>query len=375
MSRSRVTRSVSWRTLAVALVAAAAVLLSPVTAFAAPGSFSGVGAPSVSGSGVIGTDFTASFDASGTTPTPTSVDFSWYRVDTGAEVQSGGSTLRATSALLGTGVYVIATLHAADTQDYVTTNSPFSATVRLAEFVPGASPVLSGQHTLGGVLRADIDLSTWTPEPASVTWQWYREDGSVIPDATAAELPVTRALVGAVVYAEATLHASDTRDYVIATAPSGKIAVPGLALSGTTQARAGDTITVTAWGLLFEQEYGLELHSSVVSLGSRTAGSDGTLRTNVTIPATASPGMHEIVLTRGGEVLAAVPLEILPAASGPGASGAGAAAAGGTALARTGGPATSDFIGLGALLMIAGAAAVSGRLRPQLRGVLGGPRN
>lgn len=119
---SRVARTIWAATVAVA-VAIAAVVVVPSAAYAAPGSFSGVNNPSVSGTGVVGSNFTASLDTAGTSPTPTAVAYEWYRVDTNALIQTGGATLTATNALIGTQVYVIATLSAPATSNYRTLNS------------------------------------------------------------------------------------------------------------------------------------------------------------------------------------------------------------------------------------------------------------
>ena len=55
------------------------------------------------------------------------------------QVASGQTldALQIPDRLAGTGVYGIATLDATATATYTTTNSPFSATVRLKEFTPG----------------------------------------------------------------------------------------------------------------------------------------------------------------------------------------------------------------------------------------------
>ena len=284
---------------------------SPFSNRVRKGGFSGVNTPVVSGSGVIGTDFTASLDLTGTTPAPAPVTYTWYRADTNAELQTGtGTTLTATRALEGTGVYVIATLTAPDTIDYVTRNSPFSSTVRKGEFTQGDAPTIGGQHALFGTLTADIDTATWTPTPTSVSWEWFLSDGTPISGANQASLAMTADLVGKSVYAVATLHADDITDYVIATAPSGKIAAPTLSLPAGVKIKPGSTVPFKAWGLLFNTDYTFELHSDPIALGTRTASAVGTLDTSFTIPANAPSGSHRLVVLLGGQEVGSLDIEI-----------------------------------------------------------------
>ena len=335
---------------------------SPFSSTVRLAEFTGVGTPTVSGSGVVGTDFTAALDTSAVSPAPTDVEFTWHRADTGAVVQNGGTTFTATRDLVGTGVYVIATLTEANAQTYVTENSPFSSTVRLAEFTPGDAPTLEGHHALGETLSADIDGATWAPVPTAVSWQWYLADGTPISGATLPELALTRDLVGESVYAEARLQAPNTYDYVIATAPSGTIAAPTLSLGGVLTATPGDTVPLRVWGLRFNTEYEIELHSDPVKLATVTSAADGTLDTTVTIPASVSPGAHRIVLLEGGVEVGSIALTVLPNVS-PDEGEAGDEGAG---LAQTG----AESIAVPALVasLIAGLGLVLLLSRRRARG-------
>lgn len=289
---------------------------SPFSNTVRKGAFDHVNTPAITGSGVIGTDFTVSLDLTDTTPEPNSVTYTWYRVDTGDELQSGPSdTLRATRDLEGTGVYVIATLQKDDTHDYVTVNSPFSSTVRKGEFVPGDAPTLSGLHTLYGELIAQIDTATWEPEPTTVSWQWFLADGTAIVGADEATLAMTADLVGDSVYAVATLQTVDTADYVIATPPSGRIAAPTLSVPGDNIAKPGSTVPFKAWGLLFNTEYTFELHSQPIALGTRTSSAVGTLDTSFTLPSSVPSGTHRLVVLLNGEEIGSVAIEVVRDAS------------------------------------------------------------
>ncbi|QCR20314.1 LPXTG cell wall anchor domain-containing protein [Agrococcus sp. SGAir0287] len=337
---------------------------SPFSAAVRLGEFSSVGTPVVEGSGVVGTTLGVALDTSDTVPAPTTVRFTWYRVDTGAEVLDDADSLLVTSELLGTPVYVVATLEAPGTQSYVTANSAFSATVHLRSFVPGDAPTLGGRNVLGGVLTASIDLATWTPEPTAVAWQWRLEDGTPIAGATSAQLAMTADLAGEVVFAEATLSAPDTQPYVVATAPSGRIAVPGIAIDGSSRVLPGATVSVEAWGLLLDTEYALELRSTPLALGTAVSTAEGTIDAQVTIPTTAEIGAHRLALLLDGQEVASVPLEVVAAAPAPVAPQPGAAVpAAPSALPQTGAADASVPAALAALLLVLGVTLVL-RRRP-----------
>ena len=310
--------------------------------------FTDVPVPTITGTGTLGTDFTAALDTTGISPTPNAVAYTWYRADTNAVVQSGGSTFTPTSALVGTAVYVVANLTSVDTTSYVTPNSAFSATVHLASFTPGDAPVLTGQHTLGGELEAVIDPSGWSPTPELFSFQWFLEDGTPILDATGATLAMTGDLVGKVVYVVVTAHATDAEPYQIPSAPSGLIAAPTFSIDGPSSIVAGSSLTLEGWGLLFDEEIEIELQSAPVALGAFTAASDGTLSATLTVPALTAAGEHHLVVTRDGVEIGRVALTVTspPAALVPpipvpaepsmlGATGRGDAGLGALALAAS----------------------------------------
>ncbi|QNO37615.1 hypothetical protein H4J02_00755 [Protaetiibacter sp. SSC-01] len=272
------------------------------------GSFANVTAvPTVSGAGRLGTSFSAGYDASGVTPAPTSVTIQWRTTD--GMIVGTGATFAPTSALLGQPLYATALLERDDYQDYVTLGSAYTATVALADQTPGAAPVVTGRNALGGVLTASVDTSAWSPVPDSFTYQWFLEDGTPIAGADQATLAMTDDLVGEVVYVAATAHAVDHHDYVIASAPTGKIAKPTVAAS-VTSVQAGDTVTVQAWGLLLDEEYTVELHSTPVVLGTATSDAAGTVSQTFRIPASTPAGAHTVVLLRDGVQVAEIAITV-----------------------------------------------------------------
>ncbi|MFT4284769.1 MAG: hypothetical protein QM598_08050 [Protaetiibacter sp.] len=309
------------------------------------GSFANVTAvPVVSGTGRLGTSFAASYDTAGVAPAPTATTIQWRTAD--GTIVGTGASFTPTNALLGQPLYATALLSRADYQDYVTLGSAYTATVSLADQTPGAAPVITGRNALGGTLTASVDTSAWSPVPDSFTYQWYLEDGTPIADADEATLSMTSALVGEVVYVEATSHAADHLDYVIASAPTGRIAAPVVAAS-VTSVQAGDTLTVQAWGLLLDEGYTVELHSSPVTLGTATSDAAGTISQSFRIPASTPAGAHTVVLLRNGVQVAEVALTVTAR----------------PALAATGADAAAAPLALGLLLAGLAAMLVSRRLR------------
>lgn len=116
----------------------------------------------------------------------------------------------------------------------------------------------------------------------------------------------------------------------------------------------GQQLTVRAEGLP-EGAVAIELHSTPVALGTATVGADGVLEAQVTIPADAELGRHDLVLSLASQVsnvrTAAIPLQVssAPVAATPAAQ----------ALANTG----SDVMpfAMGALMLLLGGALVRRR--------------
>ncbi len=326
------------------------------------GSFTNVGRPTVSGSGLLGSPFTAVFDPAGTTPAPTSVTFQWFHTDGTPVAGATSDTFTPTADLVGQPLYVQATLRADGYQDYLTLGSDYTRTVSLRSFTAGAAPVVTGRNVLTGSLTAGLDDSGWSPRPASLTYQWFRGDGTPIAGATAATLLPTAELVGSSVYVVVTAHADGYQPYEAASAPTGNIAAPGID-SSTPAAVVGDTVTIELWGLLLDTDYTLELHSDPVALGTVRSSAEGVIRTTVTIPAGTPAGEHRIVVLLDGVEVAAVPITVAAVlATAP----AAVATPAGARLAATGADDVQGLLALVALCLALGVAAVrvSGLLRP-----------
>ncbi|MGO4681382.1 carboxypeptidase regulatory-like domain-containing protein [Microbacterium sp. 2MCAF23] len=151
-----------------------------------------------------------------------------------------------------------------------------------------------------------------------------------------------------------------------------------VALSSGT-AHPGDAVHVTASGFAHGEPVQIELHSTPVVLASVTAGADGTIDTTVTIPADVAAGDHQIVLVGAMSTLSGgAPLTVTaaPAPGGSDGSGSGSGSAGtgsdssgstetGAQLAATGKDVPVGIVGLGVLLLVAGAALMRIRRRQQ----------
>ncbi|MDQ0425729.1 hypothetical protein [Cellulomonas iranensis] len=336
---------------------------SDYSATVSPASFEGVGRPVVTGSGVLGTSFTASLDVTGTTPAPASVDFQWYRTDGTPVAGATSATFTPGLDLVGEPLYVVATLRAPGHHTYVTLGSDYTRTVSLASFAPGAAPVLTGHHVLTGTLTATLDTSAWTPRPRSLTYRWFLADGTPVAGETGATLRPTVALVGESVYVEVTAHAEGYQPYVIASAPSGTIAAATAAVSQPVVV-TGSTVTVEVWGLLPDTDYALELHSTPVALGTFRSSSQGVLRAAVTLPAGTALGAHSVVVLLDGAEVARVGVtvtapRVAPATpAAPVAAAPAVAAPAAAALATTGAGDASALLAVVALLLVGGAATV-----------------
>ncbi|WP_150118305.1 hypothetical protein [Cellulomonas sp. B6] len=333
---------------------------SDYSATVSPGSFEGVARPVVTGSGVLGTSFTATLDVTGTTPAPASVDFQWYRTDGTPVAGATSATFTPGLDLVGQPLYVVATLRAPGHHTYVTLGSDYTRTVSLASFAPGAAPVLTGHHVLTGTLTATLDTSAWTPRPQSLTYRWFLADGTPVAGETGATLRPTAALVGESVYVEVTAHAEGYQPYVIASAPSGKIAAATAAVSQPVVV-TGSTVTVEVWGLLPDTDYALELHSTPAALGTFRSSSQGVLRATVALPAGTALGAHSVVVLLDGAEVARVGITVTATGVAPTVPVATAAptapAAATAALATTGAGDATALLAVVALLLVVGTAA------------------
>ncbi|MFT4283849.1 MAG: discoidin domain-containing protein [Protaetiibacter sp.] len=177
-------------------------------------------------------------------------------------------------------------------------------------------------------------------------------------------------LLPALEAAKATLRsAGATQAEIDARAAALRSAIEGLAVPADPRIQvsgaivAGGRISVSGTGFEAGTAITVELHSTPVELGRTTVDQSGAFLLEATIPASTSPGRHEIVVLAGGAQLATLAVTVLAADGGdPGTGGTG----GGTRpLASSGADPTVLWAGVGAasMLLVAGAVLLMVRRR------------
>ncbi|HEY0186575.1 MAG TPA: hypothetical protein VGC67_03720 [Cellulomonas sp.] len=315
-------------------------------------------APTVSSSASVGVALTA------TAPTfavaPDSIGYQWY-LDDGTPIDGATSaTYVPTSAEIGSQLYVVATAERAGAQTYQVASN-LTGAVALRSFTSAPTPTITGTALLGTVLTVDVHADEWAPAAQSFTYQWFRASesdtvGQAIDGATSASYAPTAADAGSWFFVEVTAHAASTTSYVIGSAPSRTVQLPWLAAAdGSDQVETvvGGQLKVQLHALTPGVEYQLELHSDPVSLGSVTAGADGSALVDVTLPGSVTAGTHTLVVLRDGVSV----LEIQVVVTADSATT--------TTLASTGGTLGPGTAAAGALLVL-GAWLVALRRRSRL---------
>ncbi|WP_269305001.1 DUF6801 domain-containing protein [Aeromicrobium sp. HA] len=120
----------------------------------------------------------------------------------------------------------------------------------------------------------------------------------------------------------------------------------------------GDTITFAFGSNWIGKELEFELRSDPIPMGTKVVPTSGEV--SVRIPTNAPAGSHDVVVLSRGEVIASVPVEILPADAAADTTDDDWVSDG--YLAATGGPAVSAAL-LGGVLVLAGGAALVLRRR------------
>lgn len=213
-----------------------------------------------------------------------------------------------------------------------------SVTVAAAPVATSTSTTLSGPES--ATAGAPFTLTaTVTPEGAAgqvVFSEGEQVVGSATVSAGTASASVT-ASAGAHSYTayfvpddETLFAASRSQAVEVRVADAPPAGSPQITLSASTVVQGGD-ISLTGVGFAAGESVQVWLHSDPVLLATVTADASGVLQATVTIPASAAPGAHEIVvtgLTSNGSASAA--LTVLAANSGNNAGAGGLGVTGGT---------------------------------------------
>ncbi|MDQ0643525.1 purple acid phosphatase family protein [Microbacterium murale] len=135
--------------------------------------------------------------------------------------------------------------------------------------------------------------------------------------------------------------------------------VPAKIELSATSVVAGERISVSGTGFAEGAELEIELRSTPVTVGTATAGADGSFTTAVTIPKATPAGSHTlaVILPDGTEVTAGVTVAVAGGGADPGAgNGSGGGSVGGSSgdgdLATTGADSTGLILGAVVLLAL-----------------------
>jgi hypothetical protein len=175
-------------------------------------------APEIAGSTVVGQTLTASL--AGWDPTPTAITYEWFRSGVSSPIATGATYLL-TSRDLGQSLTVRAT---GSRSGYAATRVSSAATEKISEgipFVSAPAPTISTPAAVGFTLRASV--SGWDPNPASVTFQWFRS-GSSLVIATGPTYVPTATDLGRTIYVRATGSLPGYALTVVDSAPTPPIA-------------------------------------------------------------------------------------------------------------------------------------------------------
>lgn len=196
--------------------------------------------PTVTGSAKVGATLTAS--AGMWSPAPTTVTYQWYRNGT-AITDATAKTYALATTDGGTSL----TVRVIAKRSGYTSTARTSAAKKIPALAFKAAPIptLSGAVTVGSTLTANA--GTWTPTPATLTYQWYR-NGAAITGATASSYKLTSKSAGTSitvrVVGKKPGYTSTARISAAKNVPLSFALAPVPKVSGT--AAVGSTVTATA---------------------------------------------------------------------------------------------------------------------------------
>lgn len=198
--------------------------------------------------------------------------------------------------------------------DFVVCGDACQAASEPADLVVG-TPSITGTAKVGSTVTAAP--GEWTAGTA-FSFQWLA-DGQPVDGATSAAFSIPSQLAGRTL----SVRVSGTLDgFTPAEATSPEVPVsaaeptendPTIVIGSKTVV-VGGSLEVSGSDFVAGAQLKLELHSAPVALGTATASAAGTFSTTVTIPASVSPGAHELVVIfqDGTELRTAVDVTAAP---------------------------------------------------------------
>lgn len=314
------------------------------------------GAPMIVGTPQVGGLVTA--DSGSWAPLPIQLAYQWRA--NGVDID--GATSRAftpTAAQAGTKLTVAVT-GSRPGFDSVTVVSPESALV-----LAGAPGTLQpGRPGLSGPALSSVPLvvspGDWAPPPVDLTYQWSL-DGKPIDGATGAGYTPTATDVGG----HLTVSVTGTKSgYTPATVIVDAGTVSASIALDSSSALPGGAVVVAGSGYEPGETVRVELHSTVIQLGTAVADAGGNFRLPATLPLTVVPGEHHIfaIGERSGRE-ASVPITV--GSPTPIGGGTASSPVSPPALADTGTTVPLALTVLGIMLTVAGAVLLR---RPGRRG-------
>ncbi|HML50389.1 MAG TPA: peptidoglycan-binding protein [Propionicimonas sp.] len=215
---------------------------SATTAPITPARLTSTPTPKINGVTAVGR--TLSVATGSWAPTPVTLRYQWYRNGT-AITKATGYRYRLQSADYGARITVRVTGSKAGYYSAAKTSAASNAVAKGTISKP-PTPKISGTVKIGRTVTAVV--GTWSPKPANLRYQWYR-DGKAIPNATAASYKIRTSDAGRVLKVRVTSSDKAYNTVSVYSAQTGKVRNLGWKTKGkvsiTGVARSGHRLSAT----------------------------------------------------------------------------------------------------------------------------------
>ncbi|WP_424707813.1 carboxypeptidase regulatory-like domain-containing protein [Microbacterium sp. SLBN-111] len=244
------------------------------------------GAPTIVGTPQVGAPVGA--DPGSWAPQPIQLAYQWRA--NGVDIDGAISRIFTPTAEQAGKKLTVAVTGSRPGFESATVVSPESAVVGAG----AAGTIQAGRPTLSGPALSGVPLvvspGDWAPQPVDLTYRWWLDDRP-IDGATGAAYTPTAAEVGG----HLTVAVTGTKTgYTPATVIVDAGTVSASIALDSSSALPGGAIVVTGRGYDPGETVRVELHSTVLQLGTTVADADGSFRLPTTLPLTAIPGDHRV---------------------------------------------------------------------------------